>query len=256
MMHVTYERQFPLSALSLHLAWGPLPHLREEPSRQRSHQGKRYSSSRAVTAAEQVHAQRIARLFPYYLVAFLICIICVVLEWFSSFTSYSPPCSSMALPHGALFTYAFPSRPSSCRIFIVNIAFFHSNIHNSVQKKAAEASFALLHKSRNPNFNHSTMSLRTKSGRITVKPFARVPALRGLPEIKRAGGSVSSVSSRHGIDGGVDLAEGCLITRSIKYTHRLAHWVNAVRSGDSTGIVSAPRVQLVPATKSSEGKLD
>ena|SRR5271170_5047741 len=100
------------------------------------------------------------------------------------------------------------------------------------------------------------MSLLTPSGQISVKPFANVPALGDLPAIRRARGSVSGVSSRRGIDGGVDLAEGCMITKSIKYTHQLAHWVNAIRHGDATEIVSgAPRVQLVPATKSSEGKL-
>lgn len=100
------------------------------------------------------------------------------------------------------------------------------------------------------------MSLLTQSGHISVKPFAKVPALGDLPEIQPAEGSVSNVSPRPGINGGVDLAEGCIITRSIKYTHQLAHWVNAVRNGDPTEIVSgAPRVQLVPNTKSSEGKL-
>jgi hypothetical protein len=103
------------------------------------------------------------------------------------------------------------------------------------------------------------MSLLTKSGRISVKPFAKVPALGDLPEIQPAEGSVSNVSSRHGSDGGVDFAEiarSCVITRSIKYTHQLIHWVDVGRNRDPTEIVSgAPGVLLVPATKFSEGKL-
>ena len=50
-----------------------------------------------------------------------------------------------------------------------------------------------------------TMSFLTQSGQISVKPFAKVPALGDLPEIQPAKGSVSNVSSRHGIDGGVDI---------------------------------------------------
>ena len=65
------------------------------------------------------------------------------------------------------------------------------------------------------------MSLLTKSGHISVKPFAKVPALGDLPEIQPAEGSVSNVSARRGTDGGVDLAEGCIITKSVKYTHQL-----------------------------------
>ena len=52
----------------------------------------------------------------------------------------------------------------------------------------------------------------TRYGHISVKPFAKVPALGDLPEIQPAEGSVSNVSSTRGIDGSVDLAEGCLIT--------------------------------------------
>jgi len=86
------------------------------------------------------------------------------------------------------------------------------------------------------------MLLLTGEDRISVKPFAKVPALLDLPAIQRAPASVSNVSSSRGSTGGVDLAqEGCLITKAIKYTHQLAHWVNAVRneSGDCHLIVSS-----------------
>jgi hypothetical protein len=70
----------------------------------------------------------------------------------------------------------------------------------------------------------------TGEDRISVKPFARVPALLDLPAIQRTPASVSNVSSSRESTGGVDLAEGCLITKAIKYTHQLVHWVNAVRN--------------------------
>ena len=83
---------------------------------------------------------------------------------------------------------------------------------------------------RDLNLNETLMSLLTREDRISVKPFARVPALLDLPAIQRAPASVSDVSSSRGPAGGVDLSEGCLITKTIKYTHQLAHWVNAVRN--------------------------
>jgi hypothetical protein len=82
------------------------------------------------------------------------------------------------------------------------------------------------------------MSLVTKKGRVSVKPTAKVPPLGGLPGIVRASATTSVVSSRRGIEEGVDLSEGCLVTKSIKYTHQLAHWISAVREGDPTGVVS------------------
>lgn len=82
------------------------------------------------------------------------------------------------------------------------------------------------------------MSLLTKDGRLSVKPFAVVPALLDLPEIHRQPASVSNVSSRSSVSGGVDLEEGCLITKSVKYTHQVAYLVNVVRSGDPVPIVS------------------
>jgi hypothetical protein len=87
--------------------------------------------------------------------------------------------------------------------------------------------------------------------RSLVKPFAKVPALSDLPEIQPAEGSVSNVSSRHGTYGGIDLAEGCKIMRSIKYTHKLILWVDVESNRDPTEIVSCtPGVLLVPAMKS------
>jgi hypothetical protein len=105
--------------------------------------------------------------------------------------------------------------------------------------------------SRDPTFSHNDsvvqnhsstilrfrMSLVTNEHRITVKKFAAVPALLDLPEIQRLPGSVSRASSWRGEGDGVDLAEGCLLTKTVKYTHQLAHWVNAVRDGDPTEVV-------------------
>jgi hypothetical protein len=75
------------------------------------------------------------------------------------------------------------------------------------------------------------MSLLTPERPITVKPFSVVPALAGLPEIEQEPGSLAAhnTSSRRVAGNGVDLAEGCIVTKSIKYTHRLTHWVSAVR---------------------------
>src|SRR5258707_2117088 len=81
-------------------------------------------------------------------------------------------------------------------------------------------------------------TLLTKRGHITAKPFAKVPALGDLPEIQPARATVSGVSSRCGVEDGVDLAEGCIVTKTIKDTHQLVHWVNAVRSGDPKDVVS------------------
>ena len=82
------------------------------------------------------------------------------------------------------------------------------------------------------------MSLVTKDNRISVKQFAAVPALVGLPAITRPTPTVSSVSSFQGPEGGVDLNEGCMVTKLVKYTHQLAHFVNAVRAGDPADVVS------------------
>jgi hypothetical protein len=67
-------------------------------------------------------------------------------------------------------------------------------------------------------------------GHIT---FASVPALANLPEIQQQPGSVSKILSPS-----IDLEEGCFLTKSVKYTHQLTHWVNVVHSGDPKELVS------------------
>ena len=85
------------------------------------------------------------------------------------------------------------------------------------------------------------MSLLTNDHRISVKPFAAVPNLLGLPEIQRRPEAQSPTISSYRwppLRGNVNLEEGCLIAKSTKYTHQLAHMVNAVRSGNPRPIVS------------------
>jgi hypothetical protein len=83
------------------------------------------------------------------------------------------------------------------------------------------------------------MSLVTKDNRISVKQFAAIPALAGLPAITRSAPSVSGVSSFQGPeDSGVNLNEGCMVTKVIKYTHQLGQFVNAVRGEDPSIVVS------------------
>ncbi len=87
------------------------------------------------------------------------------------------------------------------------------------------------------------MSFVTPGRRISVKPFAKVPALEtfNLPAILRGdGSSVRDVSSLRGsVNEGVDLNEGCLVTKTIRLSHQLVHWVNAVRkpNGDRDAVV-------------------
>jgi hypothetical protein len=82
------------------------------------------------------------------------------------------------------------------------------------------------------------MSLLTHKGRITVKPLAQVASLGNLAEIQQAPVIVTNVSSQSGTDVNIDLAEGCILTKSVKYKHQLIHWVNAIHGGDSTEVVS------------------
>ena len=82
------------------------------------------------------------------------------------------------------------------------------------------------------------MSIISKDHRLSVKRFAAVPAVLDLPEIQREPASVSNVSSLSSMRGNVDLEEGCLITKSVKYAHQLTHMVHAVRSGDPQPVVS------------------
>jgi hypothetical protein len=74
---------------------------------------------------------------------------------------------------------------------------------------------------------------------LSVKAFAKVPAVLDLPEIRRETASVSNVSSRHeSMRDSVSLEEGCILTKTVKYTHKLVHFVNAVHGGDPVPIVS------------------
>jgi hypothetical protein len=87
------------------------------------------------------------------------------------------------------------------------------------------------------------MSLVTKQGRISVKPFAKVPPLGGLSGIPPSSPTVSNAcsdaSSNHGVVEGVDiLSEGCLVTKTLKYTHQLVHWISPIEKGDSEEVVS------------------
>lgn len=96
------------------------------------------------------------------------------------------------------------------------------------------------------------MSLITHQHRLSVKEFAAVPAVLDLPEIQRDAASVSDVSPRSSKRGGiVDLEEGCLITKSVKYVHQLVHWVNAVCSGDPGPAVSQ-KFQVDPPTAAEQ----
>jgi len=69
-----------------------------------------------------------------------------------------------------------------------------------------------------------------KDNKISVKQFASVPPLSGLPAIMRTPTSASASSCP---ELGVDLNEGCMVTKLISYTNQLAHFINAVRRGDS-----------------------
>jgi hypothetical protein len=89
------------------------------------------------------------------------------------------------------------------------------------------------------------MTLLTREGRITFKTFASVPTLVDLPEIQQQPGTVSNISSLQGTDDSIDLAEGCILTKSVKYTHQLAHWVNAVHSGDPREVVSRKLIGFI-----------
>lgn len=92
-----------------------------------------------------------------------------------------------------------------------------------------------------PDSYHSLMSRLTRNNCLSVKPFAAVPALLDLPEILRESASVSGVSTDSCLSSTrnhIQLAEGCLITKSISYAHQVAHIINAVHEGDSAPIVS------------------
>jgi hypothetical protein len=81
------------------------------------------------------------------------------------------------------------------------------------------------------------MTLLKKAQRISVPQFASVPSLEDLPAIQRAPASISDVSTRIGVDV-LDLAEGCMVTKYVKYTHQLAYWIDVVDKGDPSVVVS------------------
>lgn len=76
------------------------------------------------------------------------------------------------------------------------------------------------------------MSPISSRGRLSVRPFASVPSLADLPPIQRAQASVSDASSLPGVEGCIDLSEGCFVTKTTKYIHLLTHWVDATRDED------------------------
>ena len=93
------------------------------------------------------------------------------------------------------------------------------------------------------------VDMLTKEGHLSVKPCAFVPAVLNLPEIKRAPRSVSNVSlpsSHRGPGGGVDLTEGCMLTKSVKYTHQLSHFISAIHKGDPQPAVSRKFTRTYP----------
>ena len=78
----------------------------------------------------------------------------------------------------------------------------------------------------------------TNEGRLSGR-FSPVPGLpsMSLPPIHPQD-PASDTSSRRGRGGGVELEEGCFLTKSIRYTHQLSHWADAVRRRDPRPIVS------------------
>ncbi len=89
------------------------------------------------------------------------------------------------------------------------------------------------------------MSFVTKDQRVSVNRFAKVPALEkfNLPAILRD--DSSSVRDASPLEGPVpvnqqmDLTEGCLVTKTVRLSHQLAHWVNTTRerSGNPDAVV-------------------
>ena len=76
---------------------------------------------------------------------------------------------------------------------------------------------------------------RVTNNRISVKQFAPVPPLTALPAIMRAPTSASASSYR---GPGIELNEGCMVTKLVSYTNQLAHFINAVHQGDPDEVVS------------------
>ncbi|KAM6495239.1 hypothetical protein JOM56_009862 [Amanita muscaria] len=88
------------------------------------------------------------------------------------------------------------------------------------------------------------MALLNTDDRISVKKFASIPALihLGLPEVKREPISLSGASSRSSAGSSehydIALEEGCMITKSVRYTHEVIHWVNVAHSSDPAPVVT------------------
>ena len=107
--------------------------------------------------------------------------------------------------------------------------------------------FFFLVQSRAPTIDFAPpMSLPTKAGRLSVKNFARVPQLLALPDIERTSASVAASSRpERETEGVVELSDGCCVTKSIKYTHQLVHFVNAVRGDTSERKETVSRISRV-----------
>lgn len=100
--------------------------------------------------------------------------------------------------------------------------------------------------------NASQSSGLLKSRLCWTFPRSRDPASASNVSSRRP--SVSRLSS---IRGGVDLEESCLVTKSVKYVHQLAHMVNAVRLSNPRPICVLLQVDLgVIPDPDSYGKQD
>jgi hypothetical protein len=76
------------------------------------------------------------------------------------------------------------------------------------------------------NLNHRQTHVVSDEKRSYLgQTFCKGPTSINLLGILPAHASVSNVSSNSsGVqEGGVDLSEGCLVTKSLKYTHQLIH---------------------------------
>ncbi|KAH9975300.1 hypothetical protein BGW80DRAFT_1296329 [Lactifluus volemus] len=84
------------------------------------------------------------------------------------------------------------------------------------------------------------MSLITKQDRISVRQFAAVPSLVGLPEITRSARSLST---------SIELEEGCMVTKLVKYTHRVVYFVKNACDGDPGDVENIIKdLAIVPFT--------
>ena len=99
-------------------------------------------------------------------------------------------------------------------------------------------STALRFRLRNALFKLHYHPTRTCRSPYLSHTFAKVPPLGNLPGIVPARASVSNVSSNRVVQESVDLSDGCLVTKSLKYAHQLAHWINALHTGEPPEVVS------------------